>query len=200
MKTTAREAEKVWLEQAIKGDDEAFGDLVDAYQGPVYNLCYRMLGNREEAEDAAQETFLKAYRALKRYDSSRKFINWILAIASNHCIDRIRKRRFHLMSFDDLVPIADRGNKHPEAAVFEGERQEAVQELLDNLEKKDRAAVVLKYWYDMSYDEIAGSLDLTVSAVKSRLHRARKHLAASWMEAQTPEMINKGRSHEASRV
>ncbi len=182
MNPSVREEEITWLEKARKGDDDAFANLVDAYQGPVFNLCYRMLGNREEAEDAAQETFLKAYRALKQYDSSRKFVNWILAIGSNHCIDRIRRRKFNILSFDEVLPMADHKSPHPEAAVFEGEKKQAVQALLKNLEQKDRAAVVLRYWYEMSYDEIAGTLDLSVSAVKSRLHRARNSWqCAGWM-------------------
>jgi len=200
MNSKAREAEKNWIEAARKGDDDAFTNIVDAYQGPVFNLCYRMLDNREEAEDAAQETFLKAYRALKRYDSSRKFVNWILAIASNHCIDRIRRRRLRLLSFEDTVPVEDHKSKQPEAAVYESEHQEEIQELVGHLDQKDRAAVILRYWYDMSYDEIAGSLDLTVSAVKSRLHRARKKLANHWMETNVVENISQGQGHETFYV
>ncbi|MBN1264949.1 MAG: sigma-70 family RNA polymerase sigma factor [Anaerolineales bacterium] len=200
MNPTVREAENSWIEKARKGDDDAFANLVDAYQGPVFNLCYRMLGNREEAEDAAQETFLKAYRALNRYDSSRKFVNWILAIASNHCIDRIRRRRLQLFSFEDVVPLEDHKSTKPEAAVFESEYKKEVQELVGQLDQKDRAAVILRYWYDMSYDEIADSLDLTVSAVKSRLHRARKRMADCWMETQVVENISQGREHETSYI
>jgi len=81
------EEEKRWLLQARNGDEEAFSRIVEAYQRPVYNLCYRMLGDRMLAEDAAQETFLRAYLGLKRYDPKRAFINWLLSIASNHCID-----------------------------------------------------------------------------------------------------------------
>jgi len=200
MNLNVREDENLWLEQARKGNDDAFASLVDAYQGPVFNLCYRMLDNREEAEDAAQETFLKAYRALNRYDSSRKFINWILAIASNHCIDRIRRRRLQLFSFDEVVPMEDQHVLQPEVAVYQNEFQQAVQELIAELDHKDRAAVVLRYWYDMSYDEIADSLDLTVSAVKSRLHRARKQLADSWMENEMVEQISQGTGHETSYI
>jgi len=90
------EEEKVWIQRALAGDQDAFACLVEAYQTAVYNLAYRMLGNAVEAEDAAQEAFLKAYTRLKTYDSGRKFSSWLLAIASHHCIDRLRQRRFAL--------------------------------------------------------------------------------------------------------
>ena len=93
-------AESEWLQQAIKGDDLAFSRLVEAYQRPVYNLCYRMMGNANDAEDAAQETFIRAYKALNRYDPSRKFSTWLLSIASNYCIDQHRRRKLpHNVTF-----------------------------------------------------------------------------------------------------
>ena len=82
-----------WLERARQGEQAAFAELVEAYQRPVYNLCYRMLGDPAEAEEAAQESFLKAYRGMRRYDPQRSFSTWLLSIASHHCIDQLRRRR-----------------------------------------------------------------------------------------------------------
>jgi len=96
--------EKQWLNRAKQGDEEAFARIIERYQVPVYNLCYRLLSDPYEAEDAAQETFLKAYRSLSRYDMNKKFINWVLTIASNHCVDRLRRRRLKLVSLDEMVP------------------------------------------------------------------------------------------------
>lgn len=182
-----RDDEKRWIARARQGEDQAFSALVDAYQGPVYNLCFRMLGEAQEAEDAAQETFLKAYRNLKRYDPNRPFVNWILSIASNHCVDRIRRRRLHLVSYDEMPPSIDLSEDAagPETALISAEREGRVRQILDALGSKDRAAVILFYWYDMSYQEIADTLSLTVSAVKSRLHRARKAMAQEWLREQT---------------
>ena len=87
-----------WVEAALDGDDEAFAELVYAYEDAVYNLCYRMLGNSVEAQDAAQEAYLRAYTNLRRYDTSRSFKTWVMSIASNYCIDVIRKRRMQLLS------------------------------------------------------------------------------------------------------
>lgn len=178
------EAEALLVSKAQQGDDEAFTQLVETYQVPVYRLCYRMLGgNVHDAEDAAQETFLRAYKALRRYDSKRSFATWLLSIAAHHCIDITRKRRMKLVSLETFTgqTIPD-AHPLPEKVAFQNERQREVQSLLETLSPTDRAAVVLYYWYDYSYQEIAETLSLTVSAVKSRLHRARRRLAEAWQE------------------
>ena len=173
--------EQVWLEQAIQGDQEAFGKVIEAYQGPVFNLAYRMLNNRGEAEEAAQEVFIRAYTRLHSYDPKRKFSTWILSITSNFCIDIIRKRRAILLSIDEPLPphpaLQVERAKGPEAQVLKDENQQLVQALLAELPEEYREAVVLRYWYDMSYEEIAEVMQTTVSAIKSRLFRARRQLA-----------------------
>lgn len=173
--------EPQWLSQAQKGSAEAFANLVEAYQRPVFNLCYRMLGDSYEAEDAAQETFLRAYNHLKRYDDSRSFSTWLLSIAAHYCIDQIRKRRMRVISLDETPYLEPPDlSPGPEAHTGQKEEQKRVQELLATLKPQDRAAVVMFYWYEFSYDEIADALDLSLSAVKSRLHRARSALAETW--------------------
>jgi RNA polymerase sigma-70 factor, ECF subfamily len=173
--------EQVWLEQARRGDKTAFGKLIEAYQTPVYNLAYRMLNNSGEAEEAAQEAFIRAYTRLDSYDPAHKFSTWMLSITSNYCIDLIRKRRALLLSLDEPLPphpaLMSDNSKGPEAQVVMNEQQELVQNLLNELPEDYREAVVLRYWYDLSYDEIAEVMDTTVSAIKSRLFRARRQLA-----------------------
>jgi len=190
-----------WLKQAQKGDDLAFSHLVEAYQRPVYNLCYRMLGNAGDAEDAAQETFIRAYKALHRYDPSRKFSTWLLSIASNYCIDQHRRRKLPTFSYDEFdSPIIEDKGLGMEAMLMQDERQEQVSALLEQLGPKDKAAVVMRYWYDYSYDEIAEALSLSVSAVKSRLHRSRKELAEVWMESQNESLVIERKNYERSTI
>ncbi|MCC6904986.1 MAG: sigma-70 family RNA polymerase sigma factor [Anaerolineae bacterium] len=165
---------------ALRGDQEAFAELVERYQRAVFNLTYRMLGEAGEAEDAAQEAFLRAYQHLDRYDHARSFKTWLLSIASNYCIDRIRKRRLIWLSLDEPLPphpALMSQEAGPERRAIEDERHALIQGLLDRLAPEYRAAVVLRYWYDMSYVEIADMLDTTESAIKSRLFRARQALA-----------------------
>lgn len=180
--------ENAWVLQAQQGNDDAFTQLVETYQKPVYNLCYRMLGEPEVAEDAAQETFLRAYQNLHRYDSSRPFGTWILSIAAHYCIDRLRKKKFSVFSIDaedeDGMPfeVADPASPDPEVESVTKEDRDHLHILLKDLEPTDRAAVIMRYWYDYSEVEIAQSLKLTVSAVKSRLHRSRRALAGMWQK------------------
>jgi RNA polymerase sigma-70 factor, ECF subfamily len=181
------EPDRLLVEQARAGDQTAFGELVQLHQHAVYNLSYRMLGERGEAEDAAQETFLRAYSHLDRYDADRPFRTWLLSIASNHCIDRLRKRRLTWLSIEEPLPphpALSSDEIEPEDAVISNERSATVQRVLDELSPEYRAAVVLRYWYDLSYTEIAEMLETTESAVKSRLFRARQALAEKMMASQ----------------
>ena len=151
-----------------QGDD--FGELVERYQRDVFNLAYYMLGDAAEAEDAAQEAFLRAYAKLSSYDPARSsFKTWLLTITSNHCIDRLRKRRVTLLSIDEPLffhPALVSREVGPEQAAIARERNALVQSLLIDLAPRYRAAVVLRYWYDMSYAEIARFLHISVGAVK----------------------------------
>lgn len=179
--------EMVWVVQAQHGSDEAFTKLVEAYQAHVYNLCYRMLGDAESAEDAAQETFLRAYQHLYRYDQKRSFATWLLSIAAHYCIDRLRRRKFSMVSMDaeedeNSLELLDADAPNPETEMMRKEQRERLQILLKGLDGMDRAAIIMRYWYDCSESEIAEALHLTVSAVKSRLHRARRELAGLWQE------------------
>ena len=170
-----------WVIRARGGDQEAFAELVYLYQDPVYNFCYRMLGESVEAEDATQETFLRIHRNLRRYDTARSFKTWLLSIASNHCIDRLRKRRMQYVSLDDEPTAAalalSSSDPTPEVAALQGERSDAIQALLQQLDEHYRLAVIYRYWYEYSYAEIAREMNTTESAIKSRLHRARRRLA-----------------------
>ncbi len=193
-----QDVEPQWLLQAQRGDSQAFSRLVETYQKPVYNLCYRMLGNAEDAEDASQETFLRAYRSMKRYDNSRPFSTWLLSIAAHHCIDQIRRRRMSIVSIEEL-PVPDVPDISPglESKVGLKEEQRRIRTLLETLEPKDRAAVVMYYWYDFSYEEICQALSLTLSAVKSRLHRARRAMAQAWMDQQPKSYIAERMRHKS---
>jgi len=194
--------ENAWVHQAQKGSDEAFTHLVDTYQKPVYNLCYRMLGEPETAEDAAQETFLRAYQNLNRYDASRPFGTWLLSIAAHYCIDRLRKKKFAVFSVDAedeegmTFELADPNSLDPEGESVKRADRDRLHLYLKNLDETDRAAIVMRYWHDYSEVEIAEALDLTVSAVKSRLHRSRRALAGMWQADGSPARPER-MSHES---
>ncbi|RME58585.1 MAG: sigma-70 family RNA polymerase sigma factor [Caldilineae bacterium] len=181
-----KDEELVWLEQARSGDPAAFGKLVEAYQKPVYNLTYRMLGNPEEAEDAAQETFLRAYTRLHQYNPAHKFSTWLFSIANHHCIDRLRRRRLNVTPIEDspLVYTLESERPRPEERLLAAEEAREIQALIDKLEPEYRTPLVLRYWHDCSYQEIADIMEISLAAVKSRLFRARQKLAQIYEESQ----------------
>lgn len=190
MKIIQENVEMVWIQEARNGCKESFGQLVEAYQRPVYSVAYRLLGNSGEAEEAAQEAFIRAYTRLDRYDINRKFSTWLLTITSNYCIDLLRKRRALLLSIDDKLPahpaLRSDHRSCPENSAVKREASDSIQSLLDTLPVQYRQAIVLRYWQQLSYDEIALQQQSSVSAVKSRLFRAKRMLAQEISAENSP--------------
>ncbi|HEX6542555.1 MAG TPA: sigma-70 family RNA polymerase sigma factor [Ktedonobacterales bacterium] len=173
------------VRRTLSGDQEAFSTLVEKYKDPVFNVAYRMLGNPTEAEDVAQEAFVRAYTQLHTYKETHRFSTWLLSIASHLSIDQLRRRRFLALPLENvpfLEWIADVG-PGPEQSALRRETADDMQRILDTLPVKYRAVLLLRYWHDFSYEEIAQTLDLTPALVKARLHRARE-LVARTMKAQ----------------
>lgn len=171
------DAELVTL--VLGGNQDMFALLIERYKDAVQNLAYRMLNNVTEAEDVTQETFVRAYTQLATYKPTHKFSTWLLSIASHLAIDQLRRRRFLALPLEDvpfLEWIVDIGTG-PEQSALQGEQQDEIQSYLQRLPSKYRAVIVLRYWYDFSYEEIANTLHLTPALVKARLHRARELLA-----------------------
>ena len=176
-----------WVMLTKQGARSAFSQLVAAYQGPIYTLCYRMLGDSLAAEDATQEVFIRAYFKLDTYDEGRKFSTWLYAIASHYCLDQLKRRRLTLISWESLgawqQPPAQPGAQ-PERTLLTKESEEEVHRLLEALRPAYRMPVILKYWHGMSCEEIAQALNTSVSAVKSKLFRARKMMAKVAIQEQ----------------
>ncbi|MCM3768106.1 RNA polymerase sigma factor SigW [Neobacillus niacini] len=172
------------IKQVIKGDQDAFGEIVEIYKNSVYHLCYRMLGNSHEAEDIAQEAFLRAYVNIKSFNQDLKFSTWLFRIATNLCIDRIRKKKpdYYLdaevagtegLTMYSQIPS---DTELPEKELESLELQETVQKEILKLPEKYRSAIVLKYIEDLSLNEISEILDLPLGTVKTRIHRGREAL------------------------
>ncbi len=173
----------VIMKNIKEGDEVAFGTVVDNFQRPVFNLCYRMLGNFESAEDATQETFWRAYQSIYKYNPERSFLTWLLSIAAHYCIDQHRKRKIPMIEINDYVDeIVPDHLPNPESIFMQKEKQKQVQELLNGLPDIDQASIILRYWHECSEEEISQILDISKNAVKSRLYHARKKLAADWQK------------------
>jgi RNA polymerase sigma factor (sigma-70 family) len=169
---------------AAKGDDKAFDCLLQRHRQRIVCICLRMLHNRVESEEAAQDSFVKIYFHLKEFDLSRDFAVWTTSIAINECRDRLRKRvRFNrsFRELDENVIAAE-----PEHLSNDDNSRIAlgqVEKAIEKLPQKLREVIVLKAFGDHSYEEIAGILNVRIGTVMSRLFRARRKLA---------DMIDKG--------
>jgi RNA polymerase sigma-70 factor (ECF subfamily) len=172
------------IKQVIKGDQDAFGEIVEIYKNSIYQLCYRMLGNRHEAEDIAQEAFIRAYVNIRSFNQNLKFSTWLFRIATNLCIDRLRKKKpdyyldAEVAGTEGLTMYSQVSSDSPlpETEVESLELQETVQKEILKLPEKYRSAIVLKYMEDMSLNEISEILELPLGTVKTRIHRGREAL------------------------
>lgn len=163
-------------------------------------MCYRMLGTPQAAEDAAQETFWRAYKNIKRFDTGRPFATWLLSIAAHYCIDQQRRKHLPALDLDEIIEFSvEDPAPNPEKQALDSEFSEDIQRQLAELSESDRAVLVLRYWHELSEEEISDTLSITKSAVKSRLHRARQHLAEQWTEFQE-SMTMEGRQNETLTV
>jgi RNA polymerase sigma-70 factor (ECF subfamily) len=170
------EEELRWVEAAIAGDQGAFAQLVDRYKGPVYSLAYRMLGNSGDAEDAAQEIFVRAYTKLATFDRSRRFSTWLLSIGSNYCIDVLRRRRATIVDLDDVAFAVPDQAPGPERSAVDQEQRRAIARAVQRLPDTYRLVTILRYYHDLSYEEIERTTGLSEATIKTRLFRARRQL------------------------
>ncbi len=167
-----------------RGEEAAFTDLLARYRRAVYGLCLRMVRDREDARDLAQEVFIKVFSLLDRYDEQYAFSSWLFRIATNHCIDHLRRNRLRFLSLDGVtgpdgeareLPIPDR-RPLPDRELAGREAVEKVDEVVADLPPHYRLVIQLRHVEGMSYEQIAEVLDLPLGTVKARIHRARARI------------------------
>ncbi len=162
----------VLVDQCLAGHQPSFGELVQRFRGQVYGLCYRMLGQREDAEDATQETFLRVVRNLHRWDSTRAFEPWLLTIAGNRCRTRLAKRMRRPSTLTLDYPVEDQSVELARAKLL----NEEIDLALKQVRKEYRQAFELFHKREMCYAEIAETLGVPLGTVKTWVHRARREL------------------------
>lgn len=170
--TTLTDDFRQLIRRCLAGDQQAMLDLVERFRGQVFGLCYRMLGHRQDAEDAAQETFTRVLKNLDKWDASRDFEPWLLAIAGNRCRTVIsrRMRRPSVRTLDEPVP-----SRSPD---MQAARQlaEEVERALHSLRAEYREAFLLFHQHELSYAEIAEAMSCPIGTVRTWIHRARREL------------------------
>jgi len=174
------------VERAQSGDSDAFRLLVEQHSRAVFRLAFRMTGNEQDAEDVVQETFLRAYRQLDKYEARASFSTWLYRIASNYSLDLIRMRKRHEDKRErgkaeerDILQTLPVNTPGPDRIVYSGQVQERVNEALNELSAQERTAFVLRHFEGMSIDEIGETLGTGTNATKHSIFRAVQKLRRS---------------------
>lgn len=175
--------ELLLISRARGGDREAFGELVEQYRDNVYRLAYRMCGNAYDADEAAQEAFVAAWRALPNFRGDAKFSTWLYRLTTNAAIDVMRREKRHQTVGDgEMMELADDADS-PQETVERTEQQEAVQKALATLSEEYREVLLLRYMEELDYAEIAEVLQLPSGTVKSRINRAKAALKMALLKS-----------------
>ncbi|WP_299224710.1 sigma-70 family RNA polymerase sigma factor [uncultured Psychroserpens sp.] len=183
--------DQIIINQIIEGDTNAFTVLVDRYKDLVYTLAVRMLKNKEEAEEVAQDTFIKVFKSLSKFKGDSRFSTWIYRVAYNTCLDRIKKNKKY-QSDIEINEFTEHQIKVMESAIDRielQERKQAIQNCLALLPSNDSFILTLYYFEELSLDEIAQVIGITANNVKIRLYRSRKKLASVFKMYLEPEII-----------
>ena len=175
------------LRATEKSDQKAYAELMERYRDSIFHLCRKMVFNDDDADDLTIETFGKAFQRLKQYTPAFAFSTWLFKIASNHCIDFIRKKRINALSLDRGIESEEGGNiqftikddsPDPIETLEKKQRVEKMRLVVSKLKPRYRKLVELRYFEEYSYDEIALELDLPLGTVKAQLYRARDILSS----------------------
>lgn len=178
------------VRQTLSGDMRAFDNIVERYQYMVFGIAFRLVKNKEEAEDISQETFLRCYQYLDKYDQGRPFAPWICRIASNLALSRLRQQRVRqLLPWDHVSRTVASNNgdcalTDPERSLENVEKKQEIASCLKKLKPLDQLVVILRYYEDLNYEEIAYILKTTRNNVEVRLSRARRKLRQIIAESQ----------------
>jgi len=178
------DTEKIWLKKSQEGDVDSFEKLIAKHQQKVYNIAYRMMGNEEDAKDAAQEALIKIYKNIGRFRGDSGFTTWVYRIAVNACKDELRKKKHNVISLDKETETEEGSFKHefadqnlkPDELLEQAELNEIIQSSIQVLPEQNRVAIILRDIQGFSYEDISKVLDCPVGTVKSRINRGRKLL------------------------
>jgi RNA polymerase sigma factor (sigma-70 family) len=170
------------VQLAIEGDQKAYTDLMEHYKKPVYSTALKLVNNKDDAMDITVETFAKAFSNLKKYSSDYSFSTWLFRIATNNCIDFLRKKKAHVIFVDikadeyELVPELQIKSDvpNPEENSIQKQQKEQIKLIIEKLPSKYQILITMYYFDDMSYEAISAMLDIPSGTVKGRLYRARE--------------------------
>ncbi|MCB0722380.1 MAG: sigma-70 family RNA polymerase sigma factor [Ignavibacteriae bacterium] len=172
------------IDDALAGDQSAFEKLMNKYYQHIFNLIYKMIFRKEDVEDLTQEAFIKAFNSLENFDRQFAFSTWLYKIATNNCIDYLRKKKLSTFSIDKEIASEDSDFKFeipdteyvPDNKIIEEQRKKIIDEAIENLPEKYKKVIVLRHKKEMEYEEIAEKLELPLGTVKAHIFRGRELL------------------------
>ena len=169
------EKELYYIEKVKNGEANYYSYIVEQYKDVVYSIALKILKNHDDAEELAQESFIKAYKSIQTFKGKSKFSSWLYRITYNSCISHVRKKKHEFTSIDD-IQIKDEEDNFSFESVTSESRKELLEKVLKLLPEDDYMLILLYYYEDMSVDEIKEVVDISVSNIKVKLFRARKKL------------------------
>ena len=172
------------IKKALSGEESAFDKLMQKYYKLIYNLIYRMIFKKEDVEDLTQEAFIKAFKSLDKFDRQFAFSTWLFKIATNNCIDYLRKKKLNTFSIDKNIVTTDDEFKFeipdhdykPDKNIITSQRKKIIDEAIENLPMKYKKVIVLRHKEEKDYEEIAKELELPLGTVKAHIFRGRELL------------------------
>lgn len=181
-----------YIDKVLEGDTNAFAFLVEKYEDMVFSLALKITKRREEAEEVAQDSFIKAFKSLQHFKGDSKFSTWLYKITYNNCIDRVKKiaRKYNTDTIDEVNENKIKAIEDTLQTIERGERAEVIKECMDLLPEDERTILWLFYFEELSLKEIKDVTSYSESNIKVKLHRARKRLLAIVKDKVEPELIN----------
>ncbi len=183
-KTESRDEDSELIRKAVAGDQDAYSRLMNKYRDAIYSLIFRMVHDKTEVYDLTQETFVKAFNSLSSFNHMYAFSTWLYKIASNTCIDHLRKKKIHTFSIDQSFEsegeeysyeLPDR-TYEPDKGIISRQRNSVIQEAIQSLPEKYKSVIILRHIDEKNYDEIAEELDIPLGTVKAHIFRGRELL------------------------
>jgi RNA polymerase sigma factor (sigma-70 family) len=183
-KLDSRAEDSRLIKSALKGEQTAYRAMMKKYHDQVYNLLYRMIHEKSEVEDLTQEAFIKAFQSLHNFNEEFAFSTWLYKIATNNCIDYIRKKKLATFSIDKPIESKDSeytfeipdSTYEPDKSLIARQRSKVLEDAINSLPEKYRAVILMRHTEDMDYQEIADQLKLPLGTVKAHIFRAREIL------------------------
>lgn len=167
--------EREWVKEVLAGNKQAYAHIINKYKNQLYATILRMTKNPQDAQDLVQDAFIKVYHQLDKYDGKGSFSSWIYRVTINHCMDEFRKKSYKMKKVE-LHEESAINPKSPEVIFFKKEKNRQLERLISTLPEDERMIILLRYVNELSYQEISELVQIPLSQVRNKLHRAKKKM------------------------